>query len=431
MKLLLLILFALLLAVGVGNYIEHDAGQMILTISGWTVQTSFSFFVISIVVIFLLLNITLGLINRLWRMPVQVGDWQKNRHQRLSEKYLSRGLMALVEGDWNKAEVFLSKGAPHSQAPLVNYLAAARAAQALGAVERRDGYLMQAYKDDPDAEIAIGLVQAELQINQQQTEQALATLTHLHDQKPKQDQVNKMLLHTYAELKDWDAILALLPKVERAGILPREQIQAKQLEAYGGLLKRLGSNQDVLEADNLQTTKERLNNAWSKIPKKLCTELHLIEVYTEEKLKLSDTLECEPLIHKALKKQWDVALLGLYGLVEGKDMAKQLKFAESFLPGHARDAVLLLTLGRLSVRNKLWGKAKTYLEESIEINPVPETYRTLATVLDELGEHDAAMLNYQRGLELATLSVTPDSVKLLEQPKKSNEQHDIEVTEPS
>jgi len=405
MRLLVLIIISLLLAVGIGNYAEHDGGRMIVTISGWTIQTSFSFFVISIIVLFLLSYFLLRLLSRFWNMPGQLGSWKKNRHQRLSEKYLSRGLMALVEGNWNKAEVSLTRGAPHSQSPLVNYLAAARAAQQLGEVERRDAYLMQAYKDDPDAEVAIGLVQAELQIKQQQTEQALATLTHLHDQKPKQDQVKKMLLHTYAELKDWEAMLELLPKIQRAGILPREQIQARQLEAYGGLLKQVG-----MEAD-----KEKLNNAWLNIPRKLRTEFHLIEVYTEEKLKLADASDCEPLIHKALKKQWDIALLGLYGLVEGKDLARQLKFAESFLSTHAREPVLLLTLGRLSVKNKLWGKARTYLEESIEINPVPEAYRTLASVLDELGEHAAAAVQYQKGLELATVGVADGGVKLLEQ----------------
>ncbi len=415
MKLIIIILSILLLAMSVATYVEHDTERVILTISGWTVQTSFSFFVISIVILFLFLYFTLRLINEFWRIFSQLGDWQKNRRQRLSEKYLSHGLMASVRGDWSKAEKFLSKGAPYNQAPLVNYLAAARAAQALGGVERRDAYLMQAYEHDPDAEIAIGLVQAELQIKQQQLEQALATLTHLHDQKPKQDQIKKMLLHTYAELEDWDAMLALLPKMERAGILPREQIQAKQLEAYGGLLKRFGLNQDAPVSDNLQTAKERLNNIWLKIPKKLRTELYLIEVYTEEKLKIFDTGECESLIHKALKKQWDIALLGLYGLVEGKNAAKQLKFVESFLSSYAREPVLLLTLGRLSARNKLWGKAKTYLEESIEINPIPEAYRMLATVLDKMGEHDAAVLNYQKGLELATVGLPDNGVKLLEQ----------------
>ena len=403
MKLLALIIFSLLLAVGIGAYIEDDAGLITVVISGWTIQTSFSFFIISMLVLFLLSHFILRLISRLWRMPRELGRWQENRHQRLSEKYLSRGLMALIEGDWNKAEVSLCKGAPHSQSSLVNYLGAARAAQQLGATERRDDYLLKAYRDDPDAEVVIGLVQAELQIKQQQTEQALATLTRLHDQKPKQDKVKKMLLHTYADLKDWNAMLKLLPKIEHAGILTREQIQAKQLEAYGGLLKNISLDGD----------KEKLNNAWLNIPRKIRTEFHLIEVYTEEKLKLSDSSDCEPLIHKALKKQWDLALVDLYGQVEGKEKAKQLKFAESFLSSHARNSVLLLTLGRLSARNKLWGKARTYLEESIEINPLPETFRTLASVLDELGEHEAAAVYYQRGLELATVSVGSGGVKLL------------------
>jgi len=403
MKLLALIIFSLLLAVGIGAYIEDDAGLITVVISGWTIQTSFSFFIISMLVLFLLSHFILRLISRLWRMPRELGRWQENRHQRLSEKYLSRGLMALIEGDWNKAEVSLIKGAPHSQSSLVNYLGAARAAQQLGATERRDDYLLKAYRDDPDAEVVIGLVQAELQIKQQQTEQALATLTRLHDQKPKQDKVKKMLLHTYADLKDWNAMLKLLPKIEHAGIFTREQIQAKQLEAYGGLLKNISLDGD----------KEKLNNAWLNIPRKIRTEFHLIEVYTEEKLKLSDSSDCEPLIHKALKNQWDLALVDLYGQVEGKEKAKQLKFAESFLSSHARNSVLLLTLGRLSARNKLWGKARTYLEESIEINSLPETFRTLASVLDELGEHEAAAVYYQRGLELATVSVGSGGVKLL------------------
>lgn len=403
MKLLALIIFSLLLAVGIGAYIEDDAGLITVVISGWTIQTSFIFFIISMLVLFLLSHFILRLISRLWRMPRELGRWQENRHQRLSEKYLSRGLMALIEGDWNKAEVSLIKGAPHSQSSLVNYLGAARAAQQLGATERRDDYLLKAYRDDPDAEVVIGLVQAELQIKQQQTEQALATLTRLHDQKPKQDKVKKMLLHTYADLKDWNAMLKLLPKIEHAGIFTREQIQAKQLEAYGGLLKNISLDGD----------KEKLNSAWLNIPRKIRTEFHLIEVYTEEKLKLSDSSDCEPLIHKALKNQWDLALVDLYGQVKGKEKEKQLKFAESFLSSHARNSVLLLTLGRLSARNKLWGKARTYLEESIEINSLPETFRTLASVLDELGEHEAAAVYYQRGLELATVSVGSGGVKLL------------------
>lgn len=415
MKLLVLILLSLLFAVGVGAYIENDTGLVTVVIVDWIIQASFIFFIVLTIVSFLLFHFVLRMVSKIFKIPSELGYWQANRHQKLSEKYLSHGLMALIEGDWNKAEVSLIKGVPHSQLPLVNYLAAARAAQHLGAMERRDGYLLQAYKDDADAEFTIGLVQAELQIKQQQTEQALAILSHLHGQKPKQNQVKVMLLHIYADLEDWDAMLELLPKVECAGILPHEQIQAKQLQAYGGLLKEI-----VQELGDLEIGKAKLNEVWLKIPRKLRADFHLIEVYTEAKLKLSDSSDCESLIRKALKKRWDNALIGLYGLIEGKDMEKQLKFSESFLSSHARDSGLLLTLGRLSIRNKLWGKARTYLEESLEIKPLPETHQVLALALDELGEPEIAAAHYQKGLELATVLMAAKALILRDKGNEIN-----------
>jgi HemY protein len=141
----------------------------------------------------------------------------------------------------------------------------------------------------------------------------------------------------------------------------------------------------------------------------------LIEIYTTEKLKFTDTVECELLLRKALKKHWDVSLIRLYGLVESNNEAKQLAFAEGLLKRHARDSALLLTLGRLSVRNNLWGKARAYLEESIEIQATPEGYRELAALLEKQGEYSAATVYYQQGLTLATDITHHDPVKLLEQ----------------
>ena len=77
MKLLALIIFSLLLAVGIGAYIEDDAGLITVVISGWTIQTSFSFFIISMLVLFLLSHFILRLISRLWRMPRELGRWQE------------------------------------------------------------------------------------------------------------------------------------------------------------------------------------------------------------------------------------------------------------------------------------------------------------------------------------------------------------------
>jgi len=411
MRMLVLIICALLFAIGIASLSANSNGQLIIAFSDWTVQTSLTFFLIFLVVLFFVLYVAIRAISSVWGLPDRINKWKENRHQRLSEKYLTQGLQALFAGKWRQAEIQLEKGVPYSRVPLVNYLGAARAAQQQGELIRRDNYLKFAHESETGEDsIAVGLTQAELQLNQQQTEQALATLNNLHEIYPDHKQIKIMLLQVYSELNDWHAVLNLLPKLERKKIITAEKIKSKQLGAYSGLL---------LQASKTGNKKE-LDNIWDKIPRKLRNEIYLLEIYTREKLKFADTIVCEPLLRNILKKQWDVGLVNLYGLVDSHDYTKQLKFAESLLTGHARDPILLLTLGRLSSRNSLWGKAKGYLEESIDVKPMPETYRELATLLEKQGEHVAANVYYQKGLTLATTVTQHESVKRLQQSEDQN-----------
>ena len=309
----------------------------------------------------------------------------------------------MVEGRWKNAEDDLIKGAKYSETPLINYLCAARAAQRLGKIEHRDYYLRLAQAENPGTKTAIGLTQAELQINQQQTELALATLTHMDEEKSGQKQVKMMLLDTYTRLKAWNDVLKILPEIQRHKLLPRENIVARQLEAYAGLLREAGDAVD----------KNALERIWQEIPKKLRSELYLLEVYTMEKLRFADAADCEPLLRKVLKRQWDSEIVRLYGMVQGADPGGQLSFAEGLLSGHARDPVLLLSLGRLSMRNGLWGKAESYLKESIQMHPLPETYRELAILLEKQGDYSAAASYYQQGLSLATELPRHDRLRML------------------
>ena len=47
-------------------------------------------------------------------------------------------------------------------------------------------------------------------------------------QQPDQAQVKQLLLDTYTDLDDWQSVLNLIPSIEKTGLYPREQIQAKQ-----------------------------------------------------------------------------------------------------------------------------------------------------------------------------------------------------------
>lgn len=392
MRLLILSLLAFVLAVAIGSIAGSDTGYVMLTISGWKIQTSATFFVILLFLSFLTFYFVLRSTVRFWTMPKEIKKWRLHRKQRRAEKYLTRGLINMTEGRWKKAEQDFRKAAPYSRAPHVNYLYAARAAQELHSIERRDEYLRLAYHHNPDASIAVGITQAELQLEQDQTEQALATLKHLQQKQPDQLQVKQLLLNTYTGLSDWQAVLKLIPSVEKTGLYSREQIQAKQLDAYAGLIKEAGNSGD----------NQKLNTVWNTIPRKLQQHFYLIEVYVNERLKFNDTSDCELLLRSALKQQWDNMLVRLYGLVVASDTSKQLAMAESWLQNHARDPVLLLSLARICIQNKLWGKAKDYLQESIDVQPIPEAYYEYAKLHEHEGNDEVAAECYEKGLALAT-----------------------------
>ncbi|MEJ2464607.1 MAG: hypothetical protein P8045_02755, partial [Candidatus Thiodiazotropha sp.] len=90
------------------------------------------------------------------------------------------------------------------------------------------------------------------------------------------------------------------------------------------------------------------------------------------------------------------------GRIELNDPTHQLTVAEGWLKQHPEDAGLLLTLARLALKNKLWGKARSYLEASIAIAPTPECYQQLGLLLERLGETDKASQCFRAGLSLAS-----------------------------
>ena len=396
MKLLFWFLLGLVLAVATGILLSHETGRMVLTYGEWTIQSSFSLFVFTFIVIFFIVYLAVRLISGMVRFPKNLKRWRRQRGHRRSERYLNQGMLAMIEGRWQQAETAFKKGAAYSSLPMLNYIGAARAAQQQGAVKRRDHYLRLAHEYAPDADYAVGLTQAELQLNQQQTEQAYATLQHLDSVKPGSDQIKLMMLDASSELNDWHGALVLLQDLEKKGAMPLQKIRAKQLQVYAGMLRYAGGSGST----------SKINEEWNKIPKKLRGELYLIEVYVDERLKSGDTADCEVLLRKTLGRRWDSALARLYGLVKGNAPEKQLTFAEKLLARHGGDAALLLTLGRLCKRMELWGKAKVYLEDSIKADPYPETYYELATLYKKRGDHDNAAKCFQKGLTLATKGST-------------------------
>ena len=390
MKYLLLSLLTLFLAIAIGSVISEDPGYMFLSISGWKIETSAVLFFIILFLVFILVYFLVRSLVRAWQLPKDIRIWKTNKKQYLSEKYIAEGLANMTEGNWKEAENKFCKAASNSKNPYIIYLYAARAAQEINALKKRDEYLRLAHTYNPNDFLTIGLTQAELQLNQRQTVQALATLNNLHEKWPEQIRIKQLLLEIYTLLKDWRSIIELLCVIEKKNLYADDVIEDKKINAYSGLLKDAGISGD----------RKKLNKLWEEIPRKLKRKHLLFEVYISERLKFEDTIDCEALLKDAIKRQWDRKLVRLYGLIVAQDPDKQLQTAESWLSSYSHDPVLLLTIGRICVRNSLWSKAKEYLQKSVDIQESSDVFFQFANLYQQQGDYKQAAIYYEKGLTL-------------------------------
>lgn len=396
MKRLFLLLLVLVIAVSGALLAVRDPGYLLIRHGQTSIESSLSLAILGLVVLFIACYYLVRFSVSMLRLPQRLREWRQRRQMQRARLTLQRGMIDLAEGHWEKAEKTLQK-VRHSEMPLLNYLAAARAAQQLGAHERRDEYLKLAHQSMPSADIAVGLAQAELQIAHHQMEQALATLTRLHGLAPKHTYVLKLLMQLYRELRDWEQLRELLPDLRKRGVAANAELDAIEIETHLALL-----DQSVRERDMAA-----LQLTWNRIAKPVREQERMVCAYARHLMALEANAAAEPLIREALKKRWSEELVYLYGKLAGPDPARQLANAEAWLKTQGKNPVLLLSLGRLSKRNHLWGKARAYLEASLGILPRAETYQELGGLLEQLKDKEAALLCYRQGMNLTATDGTP------------------------
>jgi HemY protein len=112
-------------------------------------------------------------------------------------------------------------------------------------------------------------------------------------------------------------------------------------------------------------------------------------------------LVVEDTINRRGPEGWESSLAAIYADCKGESTLAQIERAEKWLKQHARDAVLLATLGKLCMRQSLWGKAQSYLEASVALQPTLDAHMTLARLMEQMGKRDEAVRHIRRSAELA------------------------------
>lgn len=392
MKLLFFVVVVLVAAVGLALLAQSESGYVLINYGPWSIETSFTLAVVALLLTLVAFYAGVRLIIGALAMPGRLRAWRRGRRTLRARVATARGLTALAEGHWLKAERDLSRYAERSEMPLLSYLGAARAAQRLGDEERRNYLLSLAHRSSNDGELAVGVTQAELQMESGQLEQALAILMHLRGMTPKNVHVLHLLQQVYERLGSWNELVELLPELRKRRVLAEDAADLLERRAWESLLRQAEEHGQA----------DKLRELWERIPRHLRQHTALVAAYARGLLAAGVGAEAEDLLREAVRRQWDAELVRLYGLAEGKNVTQQLGVAEEWLKRHQRHPLLLLTLGRLAMRAQLWGKARAYLEASAGMEARAETHLALGELLERLGENDTALGYYRKGLTLVT-----------------------------
>lgn len=406
-----LIWLALLASVVVAIYTSlvasGDPGYVIIGHGQWALESTLLSLLGLALVLFILVHLALRLLGTMISLPKALKRRSELKKSQLSQEALLIGLYESAQGNWEKAEKTLIRHAANSGAPLIHYLTAARAAQSRGARELRDEYLKVAAETMPEAELAIGLTRAELQLSERQFEEALENLSQLNKIAPTHAVVLKMLHRTYAHLEDWEALHALLPKLSSGKVMMEAEIKLLETETYSALLKQKAQLKDAVT----------LKELWKHVPKHIRGVSGVQALYFAAMIEAGAGADIESELREALGKGWDQTLAVLYGCIElrGDAASAQVRHLEGLLAKYPSDAVLLRVLGRLCLRSRMLDLAERYLAQSLAIDASVEAYQLMGEVLTGRGDKAAASDYYRKGLLLASNEVVQQVEEYIEE----------------
>lgn len=377
MKKIIHIVFILALALAtafVTPWLMKHPGTISIEFAGYLVELK----VLTAAFLVLALIFVLWVVVFIIRLPQKT---KRHLTSSRSRKSFAKGLLALSEGKWKLAEKLLVRSAKNSPTPELSYMAAARAAVAQNKIKQAFNYLDEA-EANTDNPLTVDLTRCELWVKTAENHKAINLLQRILQSYPNNPRALTLMTQASQNAGQWQKLREILPKVKKLAVLPEDQtIQ----------LTHHSISQQLNFADN----KEQLKATWDSLNKAQKLDLNYIHAYAENGLKLGLYEEVSSISEKILSKNLSNPLLKVWGQLNVTNENK-IKVAEKWLKNNPENPELLKILGNLCLDHKLWGKAQSYLQKSIEINPEADTYKLLALYFEAVDEPDNALQAYKK-----------------------------------
>lgn len=367
---------------------QHD-GFIVIQLGEWSLQASLFVFVAALFVAWLVISVILGVLRRIWHAPRGVRHWLGIRRHDKARESLLNGLVEVAEGHYVAAERTLLHRADASEVPVFHHLLAAIAAQRRGSWDARDEYLKRADETEPRARVAVGLLQARLQVDAQQWEQALATLTWLRERIPSNASTLALLARTLEAVEDWERLADLLPELRRRQVFPEGELAALEARTVAARFRQVGHDDP-----------ETLEGVWQRLAREQRREAPIQAAFARALIRTGRPGEAQAKLRGWLKRQWEPELVRVWGELDGDTVSQAFAQAEKWLHQRPDDSALLLAAGRLAARGELWGRARSYLEGAAARTTDPQAQRELAELYERIGEPEKARRAYRRALGL-------------------------------
>jgi HemY protein len=381
----ILLLFAAAAALTTAS---HNPGFVLLVYPPYRVELSLPLFIIMIVLAFIfsygLVRLTAAALN----LPEYVRKFRMERGKIKSRVLLDDALYAFFAGHYAAAEKASARAMELGDASILHPIIAARSAHEFRAYEKRDTYLSAADDNTAKGSILRLIATAKFRLDQHDPKGALSTLQELREAGIKNHPGALALeLKAQQQAGNWDDVLNVLDQLQKRTAINDTTANQLRLQAW-------------LEKIRQQTDFPGLTSCLKNMPSDFKRRAKVASTAARALIQHDGSALAQQLLAESLNAHWESDLVTLYGDCPSDDLIEQIKQAEKWLLQHKDDPELLLVLGKLCLRQKLWGKAKNYLDASLSVSPSHAAYTTLGLLAEQSGRKDEAFKYYQQAAKM-------------------------------
>jgi|688.fasta_scaffold208965_2 HemY protein len=386
MRWLIWILGLAALATGLTLIADINPGYVLIAMPGQRIELSLNFAVILLVLGFIATYLLLRLLFTTIGLPSRVAHFREVRRRDAAQQKMTEALREFFSGRYSRAEKSAMRAVELGAPEDVGVVVAAHAAHGLRAQDRRDGYLDRLAADPDKSDIVRAVSRAQMLLDDRRPEEALAALALLPS---KHTAALRLELRARQRIGQWDLAPPLIDQLEKRGVFSADQADAERRHAWRQLLERRSGDAAGLK------------DLWKRLPERYRreTSIAIAAAAAFHEMGLCD--EATGIIESSLETDWDSGLVTLYGECRSGNALRQIECAERWLREHRKDGALLLALGRLCAQQQLWGKAQSYFEASVAVEPTYSAHLELAQLHDRLERADDARTHYRASLALA------------------------------